>query len=125
MSEVTTKKELRIVLDMEATKAFESMVAVLKTETPAIKIQPSHFVSFLVADFFVTHFEKDKPVLIAEFFNSDAYFDAARKKAKGSTDYEEQMADALSDAQKIRSKRRRKSEGPSMSVAKSKEIMTP
>lgn len=125
MSEVTTKKELRIVLDVDATKAFESMVASLKAETPTIRIQPSHFVSFLVADFFGTHFEKDKMVLIAEFFNSDAYFDAARKKAKGSTDYEDQMASALSDAQKIRSKRRRKSEGPSKTAAKSKEIMTP
>lgn len=125
MSEVVTKKELRIVLDAEATKAFESMAAALKAETPTIKIQSSQFVSFLVADFFGTYFEKDKTVLIAEFFNSDAYFDAARKKAKGSTDYEEQMAAALSDAQKIRSKRRRKSEGPRKPVTKSKEIMTP
>lgn len=125
MSEVATKKELRIVLDMEATQAFDSMVAALKAEMPTIKTQPSQFVSFLVADFFETHFEKDKTVLIAEFFNSDAYFDAARKKAKGSANYEEQMATALSDAQKIRSKRRRKSEGTKKSAAKSKETMTP
>jgi len=125
VSKLVTKKELRIVLDLEATKAFESMVTALKAETPTIKFQSSQFVSFLVADFFGTHFEKDKAVLIAEFFNSDAYFDVARKKAKGSGDYEEQMAAALSDAQKIRSKRRRKPEGSRKTATKSNIEVTP
>ena len=51
MSNAITKKKLRIVLDAEAAQAFESMVNILKAETPTIKIYPSQFVSFLVADF--------------------------------------------------------------------------
>ena len=125
MSDITAKKELRIVLDIVATKAFEAMVVALKAETPTIKISPSQLVSFLVADFFEAHFEKDKAVLIAEFFDSDAYFDTARKKAKGSADYEEKMAAALSDALKIRSKRRNKMRGANKPHTKSKEAVTP
>lgn len=125
MSDITAKKVLRIVLDIEATKAFEAMVASLKAETPTVKISLSQFVSFLVADFFEAHFEKDKAVLIAGFFDSDAYFDTARKKAKGSADYEEKMAAALSDAQKIRSKRRNKMHGANKPHAKSKEAVIP
>jgi len=70
------------------------------------KVQASQFVSFLVADFIEAHFEKDKVVLIAEFFDSDAYYEAERKKAKGAPNYEELMANALDEARKIKGKRR-------------------
>ena len=63
--------------------------------------------------------------MIAEFFDSDAYFEAARKKAKGSADYEEKMAAALSDAQKIKAKRRRKTESLRKPIAKSNTEVTP
>lgn len=89
-----------------------------------VKIHPSQFVSFLVADFFQSHFEKDKPVLIAEFFDSDTYFDAARKKARGSNNYEELMASALAEAQKIKAKRRRKHLDAAAGNTKSKEAVT-
>ena len=108
MSEESQPKELRIVLSATATSAYETMVARIREEVSTIKVQPSHFVSFLVVDFLVAHFEKDKPILIAEFFDSDAFYEAARKKAKGSTNYEELMAEALEKAQGIRGKKRRK-----------------
>lgn len=102
------EKELRIVLNAAATSAFETMVARLKEEMSTIKIQASHFVSFLVTDFMEAHFEKDKDILIAEFFDSDAYHESERKKAKGKENYEELMADALERAKRIKGKRRRK-----------------
>jgi hypothetical protein len=120
-----TKQELRIVLDAGATDALNMMVQALKSEIATVKIHPSHFVSFLVADFFQSHFEKDKQVLVAEFFDSDSYFDAARKKARGSDNYEEQMATALAEAQKIKSKRRRKATNAAASNHKTNEAVTP
>ena len=108
MNAETQMRELRVVLDAAATSAYEAMVARMKEEIPTIKVQPSHFVSFLVTDFFAAYFEKDKAVLIAEFFDSDSFYEAARKKAKGSADYEELMAEALENARKIRTKKRRK-----------------
>lgn len=124
MSTGSSKQELRIVLDSAATNAFNMMVQLLKAEMATVKIHPSQFVSFLVADFFQSHFEKDKAVLIAEFFDSDSYFDAARTKARGSNDYEAQMATALAEAQKIKSKRRRKTTNAAASNAKTKEAVT-
>ena len=41
-------KELRVVLDSAATSAFENMVARIKEDQPTVKVQPSHFVSFLL-----------------------------------------------------------------------------
>jgi hypothetical protein len=107
MADSLLLKELRIVLDAEAALAFESMVDLMKKEMPAIKVQPSQFVSFLVKDFFEAHFEKDKPVLIAEFFDSDSYHEAERKLAKGKPNYEELMQAALDQARKIKSRKRR------------------
>lgn len=124
MSAGSAKQELRIVLDTAATTALNMMVQALKSEMATVKIHSSQFVSFLVADFFQSHFEKDKTVLIAEFFDSDTYFDAARKKARGSNDYEEQMATALAEAQKIKSKRRRKATNAATSNPKTKEAVT-
>lgn len=100
-------KELRIALSSEATLVYEKMVDLLKKEIPTIKLHPSQVVSFLVMDFFVAHFEKDKDILIAEFFDSDAYYQAARRKAKGSPEYEDLMAKALTEAKAIKAKKRR------------------
>ncbi len=100
------EKGLRIVLSEAATQAYGAMVEQIKSETLTVKIQPSQFVSFLVGDFFETYFAKDRAILIAEFFDSDAYFEAERRKAKGSSNYEEIMAAALDEARKVKSKRR-------------------
>ena len=108
MGEVVQAKELRIVLDAAATEALETMVQRMKDEISAIKVQPSHFVSFLVSDFLAAHFEKDMAVLIAEFFDSDAFHEAERRNAKGKSNYEELMQEALDRACKIKGKRRRK-----------------
>lgn len=102
------QRELRIVLDGPATAAYEAMVSRMKEAVPTIKVQPSHFASFLFVDFMDAHFEKDMAVLIAEFFDSDAFYELERRKAKGKEDYEEQMADALERARKIRTRKRRK-----------------
>ena len=108
MSETVSLRELRIVLDAPATQALEEMVRRMKEEVSAIKVQPSQFVSFLVADFLEAHFEKDRAVLIAEFFDSDAFHEAERKLAKGRANYEELMQAALDQALKIKGRKRRK-----------------
>ena len=100
-------KELRIALTAEAASFFDKMVARLKEEMPTIKLYPSHVISFLVVDFFSAHFEKDKDIFIAEFFDSDAYYEAARKKAKGLPEYEDLMAKAMAEAKAIKTKKRR------------------
>lgn len=100
-------KELRVALSSEATLVYEKMVDLLKKEIPTIKLHPSQVVSFLVMDFFVAHFEKDKEIFIAEFFDSDAYYQEARKKAKGSPEYDDLMAKALTEAKAIKSRKRR------------------
>jgi|SRR6185437_1849775 len=101
-------RELRVVLDASATAAYKSMVAGMKEAVPQIKVQPSHFVSFLLVDYMGAHFEKDMAVLIAEFFDSDAFHEAERKLAKGQPDYEERMQAALDRARQIKGKKRRK-----------------
>jgi len=108
MEALKKEKELRIVLNPSATRAFEMMLARLRAEMPTIKVQASNFVSFLVTDFLEAHFERDKEVLIAEFFDSDAFHEAERRKAKGHENYEELMAEALERAKRIKGKRRRK-----------------
>ena len=124
MSAVSTKQEQRIVLDASATHSYNLMIRALKAEMATVKVNPSQFVSFLVADFFQTYFEKDKAVLVAEFFDSDRYFDAARKKARGLDDYDDQIAAALAEVQKIKSKRRRKTTNAAASKPKAKETVT-
>jgi hypothetical protein len=100
------------------------MVAQLKIEMPTIKIQPSQFVSFLIQDFFTAHFEKDKETLIAEFFDSDSYYETARRKAKGLPDYEDLMAKALVEAKAIKAKKRRQSASKVKKSNKDNEDLT-
>jgi hypothetical protein len=101
-------RELRVVLDAQATMAYEAMLTRMKELVPQIKAQPSHFVSFLLVDYLEAHFEKDKAVLVAEFFDMDTFFDSERKLAKGQPDYEERVQAALDRARQIKGKRRRK-----------------
>lgn len=108
MSEQAIEKEVRVVLDPAAATALRSMIDTLKAETSTVKIQPSQFVSFLVADFFEAHFAKDKPIFIAEFFDSDAFYETERKKARGRPDFEDQMARALDHARKVKGLKRSK-----------------
>jgi hypothetical protein len=124
MVEETQEKELRIVLDAAATVALETMVQRMKDAVSAIKVQPSHFVSFLVADFLEAHFERDMAVLIAEFFDSDAYHEAERKLAKGNADYEELMQAALDRARKIKGKKRRKAVLKKRQASMETEVLT-
>lgn len=108
MSPQAPEKEVRINLDQAAATALRTMIDILKAETSTVKVQPSQFVSFLVADFLEAHFAKDKPVFIAEFFDSDAYYEAERKKAKGRPDFEDLMARAFDHARKVKSLKRSK-----------------
>jgi hypothetical protein len=100
------KSELRIVLDEAGTHAVLTMIEQLKAEMPWIKAQPSQFVSFLVADFIETYFAKDKAVLVAEFFDSNSFHDAARREARGKENFEEHMDAAVKLARKIKARRR-------------------
>ena len=117
-------KELRIVLDTTAASAVEAMVARMKEEQSTIKAQPSHFVSFLVSEFFAAYFEKDMAILIAEFFDSDAFYEGVRKRAKGKANYEDLMSEAMEAAQKIRSKKRRKGGRARAQTSKESEAET-
>lgn len=122
MSPQAPEKEVRINLDQAAAMALRTMIDILKAETSTVKVQPSQFVSFLVADFLEAHFAKDKPVFIAEFFDSDAYYEAERKKAKGRPDFEDLMARALDHARKIKSLKRCKTVRRSLTSTKESEV---
>ncbi len=101
------KEVLRVALDKSAAHAFGAMADKLRASNKYIKVQPSQFVSFLVADFYATYFEKDLEMLVAQFFDSQAYIQAQTKRHKGDADYEDQMAVAISEAQRIRARRNR------------------
>jgi len=108
MSEKPSAKPVRATLSPEASMAFRKMAERLEADGYTSKIFPSEFLSFLVVDYMEAHFEKDFSILLAEFFDSDAYFEGARKKAKGSPEFESLMAKALDEAQKIKARKRRK-----------------
>ena len=108
MSPESKSKELRIALDVEATQSYKLMIQKLKEVVPTIKVHHSQFVSFLLTDYLVAHFEKDQDVLIAEFFDFDTFYQQQRKQAKGKLNFEELMTKALEQAQKYKGKRRRK-----------------
>jgi hypothetical protein len=116
MKQPLKMKELRVALDAESSLAIESMLKRIKEVVPTIKVHPSQFVSFLVSDFYLAHFEKDKEVFIAEFFDSDSYYQAQRKEAKGQANFDELMAKALEQAQKYKSKKRRRAKSVSPEI---------
>lgn len=105
---LTEKEALRIVLDQGATQAYLAMVEKLKAENSCVKFHPSQFVSFLVSDFLNTYFEKDKAVLVAEFFDSQTYYESEAQRAKGQSNFEELMDIALATARRIKGKARSK-----------------
>ena len=124
MSEHSMGKEVRIVLDQAAATAMRNMIDALKAEISTVKIQPSQFVSFLVADFFEAHFAKDKSIFIAEFFDSDAFYEIERKKARGRPDFEDQMARALNEARKLKSSKRGTANHGRQPIAKKSEVQS-
>jgi len=108
MTEAKKPRQLHVVLNEASTAAFDSISAKLKETAPYVRLQPSHFVSFLVSDYLACHFESEMDILIAEFFDFDAFYEHARKAAKGKPNFVELMADALIQAQRIKKKGRRK-----------------
>jgi hypothetical protein len=102
------KEVLRVALDKAATSAYKQMTDRLKKESPFLKIQPSVFISFLVADFFTTYFEKDLGILVAEFFDSQSYYEDQLRKAKSGNSFEQAMIQTLSTIKKIKSRKRGK-----------------
>lgn len=105
-AEKLTTEVLRIALDQKATQAFASMTARMKETKYPLKLTPSQFVSFLVADFFDTYFDDDIDVLVAEFFDSHKFLTLETQSAKGKDNFEEVMRSALVKAEKIKGKRR-------------------
>lgn len=103
----TEKEILRVALDKDATHSYAQMVSRLRSENLSVKIHPSAFVSFLVKDFFATYFEKDKGVLIAEFFDSKSFYESQMERAQSDgNSFEKVMAEALDSITKIKSKSR-------------------
>ena len=66
---VISKDCVRAVLDPRSSQCFWEMASRLKMAGPHVKFNTSQLLSFIVADFFATYFEKDRNVLIAEFFD--------------------------------------------------------
>ncbi len=102
------KETLRVALDADAARAFMEMSERLKAANAFVKIQPSQFVSFLVSDFLHSYFEKDLDVLVAEFFDSQSFYENATQKSRGDKNFEDVMDAALTAVKKIKSKRRRR-----------------
>ncbi len=101
------KQILRVALDERATRCYFSMVEKLRGQNAFLKIHPSHFVSFLVTDFFETYFEKDIDVLVAQFFDSQGYHDKQMKLA-GQGEFERVISDTLAHIKQVKSKARKK-----------------
>lgn len=105
----TNKKEiLRVALDAKATQSYELMAQRLKEYNASVRFYPSEFVSFIVSDFFETYFENDLDILVSVFFDSHGFVNAETHKAKNKSNFEEILREALSSAEKIKAKVRRK-----------------
>lgn len=102
------KEVLRVALDKAATNAYKQMTDRLKQESLFLKIHPSAFVSFLVADFCTTYFEKDLGILVAEFFDSQSFYEDQLRKEKSGNSFEQAMVQTLSTIKKIKSRKRGK-----------------
>lgn len=99
-----SKDVLRVALDKPATNAYHSMVEEIKAQNSCVKISPSQFVSFLVTDFYKTYFEKDLSILVAEFFDSQGYHEAAIKRAKREGNFEQIMNETMMNIKQFKSK---------------------
>lgn len=102
------KEILRVALDAKATQSYEIMAQKLKSYNSAVRFYPSDLVSFIVSDFFDTYFENDIDILVAAFFDSHGFVNSETQKAKNKSNFEEALREALSKAEKIKSKVRRK-----------------
>lgn len=104
------KKEiLRVALDDKATRSYELMAQKLKKYNSAVRFYPSELVSFIISDFFETYFEDDLDVLVATFFDSHSFINIETQNAKNKSNFEHALREALSTAEKIKAKVRRKS----------------
>lgn len=108
------KEILRVALDAKATRSYELMAQKLKEYNSSVRFYPSELVSFIVSDFFETYFEDDLDILVAAFFDSHGFVNAEAQNAKNKASFEEALREALSTAEKIKSKVRRKSKIKSM-----------
>lgn len=97
---------LRIVLDKRGTECHDKMMERLKAANVFVKVHPSELVSFLVADYFETYFERDLDVLVAEFFDSRSYLTSEIQKEENLDDPAGAMKRATDFVEQIRSKRR-------------------
>ena len=98
------------------------MIETLRTDQASVKVQLPVLVNFLVCDFFQTYFAKDKQVLVSEFFDSDTFYELARKHAKGRADYEDLMASAINEARKLKSSKRGTANHRRQPVTKKSEV---
>lgn len=113
--EGTEKKDvLRVALDTKAAQSYEMMAQKLKEYNSSVRFYPSELVSFIVSDFFETYFENDLDILVAAFFDSHGFVNTETQKAKNKGNFEETLREALSIAEKIKSKVRRKPKVKSM-----------
>lgn len=102
------KEVLRVALDSEATRAFKSMEQRLMSENHHISFHPSEFISYLVKDFHQTYFDRDVPVLVAEFFDSKSYYEEQVRLARTNGNFEEVMAQAISAIKRVKNRKRGK-----------------
>jgi hypothetical protein len=102
----TTRETLRIILDKRGTECHDKMLERLKAANEFVKVHPSELVSFLVADYFETYFERDIEVLVAEFFDSRSYLTGEIQSDENLADPAEAMKRATAFVEQIRSKRR-------------------
>ncbi len=105
------KEVLRVALDKGAMAAYHSMIKELKRQNEFIKAPPSAFVSFLVSEFFKSHFQENIDLLVAQFFDSQSYYEAQLKAAKASSDFEETMGETLAFIKRVKAKASRKAVG--------------
>ena len=100
------RETLRIVLDKRGTDCHNKLMERLKAANKFVRVHPSELVSFLVADYFETFFERDIDVLVAEFFDSRTYLTSEIQKDENLTDPAEAMKRATAFVERIRAKRR-------------------
>jgi hypothetical protein len=96
---------LRIVLNGDATSAYDSMADSLKGEE-FVKFNPSRFVSFIVCQFFKLHFEKDKDLLISEFFDPKEFITGEMRKVKDPALMDQVLKSALDKLKKVQTNKK-------------------
>jgi len=105
---------LRVALDSEAIRAFESMVQSLKAES-YVRLTPSKFISFLTQFYFQHYFEKDRELLASEFFDSKEFVAAELRKVRDASEIEgvlEQSMRKVRRMQELKTKGGRPKRGP-------------